>query len=189
MLINNPTSHTPENDSAQINDITKVTQKLDWEQIRQLKINVLNPNIDLIKDDLKNLDKKIDLISKDDNTKLFIEDASYGLKIWSKGDKLSIDQETFIKDLSWDVSIETKDIWRAYNVSSSVVNKIKRSSYFQLKQVWVKKIVKYYGTQKAKLLNSIKDFMMMNWSTFTVKEVTKHVNLNLNTDFSIKTIR
>ena len=185
----NPSSHSPENDSAQIYDITKVTQKLDWDQIRQLKINVLNPNIDLIKDDLKNLDKEIDSISKDDNTKLFIEDASYGLKIRSKGDKLSIDQATFIKDLSWDVSIETKDIWRAYNVSPSVVNKIKRSSYFQLKQARVKKIVKHYGTQKAKLLNSIKDFMKMNWSTFTAKEVTKHVNLNLNSDYSIKTIR
>ena len=185
----NPSSHSPENDSAQIYDITKVTQKLDRDQIRQLKINVLNPNIDLIKDDLKNLDKEIDSISKNDNTKLFIEDASYGLKIRSKGDKLSIDQATFIKDLSWDVSIETKDIWRAYNVSPSVVNKIKRSSYFQLKQARVKKIVKHYGTQKAKLLNSIKDFMKMNWSTFTAKEVTKHVNLNLNSDYSIKTIR
>ena len=90
--------------------------------------------------DLKNLDKEIDSISKDDNTKLFIEDASYGLKIRSKGDKLSIDQATFIKDLSWDVSIETKDIWRAYNVSPSVVNKIKRSSYFN----WNKQELRRY---------------------------------------------
>ena len=31
--------------------------------------------------------------------------------------------------------------------------------------------------------------MKMNWSTFTAKEVTKQVNLNLNSNYSIKAIR
>ena len=87
------------------------------------------------------------------------------------------------------MSISTRDIWSAYNVSPSVVNKIKWSSYFQLNRPRAKRIVKHFRTQKVKLICSIKDFMKKNWSTFTAKEVTEHVNLNANSDYSIKTIR
>ena len=112
----------------------------------------------LTNDDIENINEDIDSISREDDHKLLIEDASYGLKVRSKEDKLSVDQATFIKDLSWDLSTSTRDIWRAYNVSLSVVNKIKRSSYFQLNRPRTKRIVKHYGTQKVKFITSIKDF-------------------------------
>ena len=146
----------------------------------------MNPNVDLTNEEIKNIYEDIDSISREDDHKLLIEDASYGLKVRSNWDKLSVDQSTFIKDLSWDLSISTRDIWRAYNVSSSVLNKVKRSSYFQLNRSRTKRIVKHYGTQKVNLISSIKDFMKKNWGTFTAKEVTEHVNLNTNSDYSIK---
>ena len=45
----------------------------------------------------KNIDEDIDSISREDDHKSLIEDASCGLKVRSKGDKLSVDQSTFIR--------------------------------------------------------------------------------------------
>ena len=95
-----PSQLSPENDSAQIYDVTKITRKLDRDEIRQLKFNILNPNVDLANEDIKNIDEDIDSISRENDHKLLIEDASYGLKVRSKRDKLSVDQATFIKVLS-----------------------------------------------------------------------------------------
>ena len=121
-----------------------ITRKLDWYEIRQFKI--FNPKVDLTDEDINNIDEDIDSVSKEDDHKSLIEDASYGSKVRSKRDQLSVNQATFIKDLSWDLSISTRGIWRAYNISTLVVNKIKSSSSFQLNRPRAKMIVKHYGT-------------------------------------------
>ena len=64
----------------------------------------------LTKEEIKDFQNDIDSISSDNIAQLVTEDASYGLKIRQKGDKLSKDQLIFIKNLSADPEITTKDI-------------------------------------------------------------------------------
>ena len=160
------------NDSAFINDITKTTNKLDWDEIKLLKFKILGLSNNLTKEEIKDFQNDIESISSDNISQLVTEDASYGLKIRQKGDKLSKDQLIFIKDLSADPEITTKDIWRVYNVSPSVVNKIKRSTQTQLMKDRIKNVEKLFETRKLKLIKTIDDFIVKNSTTFNAKEVT-----------------
>ena len=67
--------------------------------------------------DINDIDEDIESILRENDHKLFFEDVSSWLKVCLNGDKHSINQATFIKDLRWDLSIATCNIWRAYNVS------------------------------------------------------------------------
>ena len=97
--------------------------------------------------------------------------ASYGLNIWSKWDKLSTDQATLIKELSNDSEITTNYIFIVYSVSSSVVNKIKRSTLIELSITRAKNSIKHFGTRKVNPIKSIQEFVKNNSSTCTAKEV------------------
>ena len=55
---------SPENDSTQIYDVTEMTRKLDWGEIRQLKFNFFNPNVNLANEDIKSFDEDIDSIQE-----------------------------------------------------------------------------------------------------------------------------
>ena len=177
------------NASSFVYDPTKITQKLDLDDIRKLKYQMLNPDIGITKEEIKNILDNSDTSSIDKNSQLITEDASYGLKVRWKGEKLSIDQAIFIKELSNDPEIKTIDIWKVYNVSKSVVNKIKRSTLFELNKARIKNWIKHFGTRKEKLIKSIQEFVSKNRSTFTAKEVASYVNFSLNADYSVKTIR
>ena len=85
-------SDSNENNSSTICDITKITQKLDCTEVNQLKYYILNPNIDISQEEINSIQNII--ISESSEKKLMIlaEDASYGLKIRLKWQKLSTDQ-------------------------------------------------------------------------------------------------
>ena len=76
-------------------DISKVTLKLDFDDIKLLTIKTLNSQIDISKDEVKTLNNENQPESTDGYSQLINEDASYGLKTRSKGDKLSFDQISF----------------------------------------------------------------------------------------------
>ena len=67
-----------------------------------------------------------------------------------------------------------------------MVNKIKRSTLFELNKTRIKNWIKHFGTRKEKLIKSIQEFVSKNRSTFTAKEVASYVNFSLNADYSVK---
>ena len=115
--------------------------------------------------------------SKEYISQLIPENVSYGLKVSSKGEKLSHDQRIFLKDLSNNYNIPTIEIWKAFNVSPAVLNRMKRTTEEELNQMGVKKFRKFYETQKQRLIKWIHEYIKTNKSTFTTKEVARFVNL------------
>ena len=69
------------NASSFVYDPTKITQKLDLDDIRKLKYQMLNPDIGITKEEIKNILDNSDTSSIDKNSQLITEDASYGLKV------------------------------------------------------------------------------------------------------------
>ena len=66
-------------------------------RIGTIQIQHFESNVDLASEDKKNIHEDIDSISREDDHKSLIEDASGGYKVRSKGDKLSVDQSNFIR--------------------------------------------------------------------------------------------
>ena len=126
--------------------------------------------------------------SESDN-QLIVEDASYGLKNRRKSEKLSYDQISFLKLLSKDSNIPGKEIWKAYNASTSVLNKIIRTTNEEINQIKIRHFVKIYGSQLLKLFNWLQCYAKNKKSTFTAKEATNFVNSKLNTEYSVITVR
>ena len=126
--------------------------------------------------------------SESDN-QLIVEDASYGLKNRRKSEKLSYNQISFLKLLSKDSNIPAKEIWKAYNASTSVLNKIIWTANEEINQIKVKHFVKIYGSQLLKLFNWLQCYVKNNKSTFTAKEATNFVNSKLNTEYSVITVK
>ena len=182
-------SDSNENNSSTICDITKITQKLDCTEVNQLKYRILNSNIDISQEEINSIQNVVISESSEEKLRILAEDASYGLKIRLKGQKLSTDQIHFIKELCNDPELKIIDICRAYNISPSLIYKIKRSVYDQLKKSKSSVYIKHFGSKKLKLINFIREFVIHTKSTFTAKDVTRHINLMLNSEYSIKAIR
>ena len=85
-------SDSNENNSSTICDITKITQKLDCTEVNQLKYYILNPNIDISQEEINLIQNVIISESSEERLMILAEDASYGLKIRLKWQKLSTDQ-------------------------------------------------------------------------------------------------
>ena len=175
--------------SDTIFDISKITQKIELDEITSLTLKTLNPHIDISKNEIKEMDAKIKSNRSESDIQLIVEDASYGLKNRRKGEKLSYDQISFLKLLSKDSNIPAKEIWRTYNVSTSVLNKIIRATNEEINKIKVKNFAKIYGSQQLKLFNWLQCYVKNNKSTFTAKEATNFVNSKLNTEYSVITVR
>ena len=80
------------NNQSIIYDFSKIAQKLDADGIKQLIIKTLNSQIELNKEEIKVFDADIKSNSSYDNIRNIVEDASYGLNVRQKGQKLSSDQ-------------------------------------------------------------------------------------------------
>ena len=89
---------------------------------------MLASNIEFSKEEIKDINIDIASSSRSQNSQWCVEDASYGLKVKSKWDKISTDQATIFKELSNDPEITTNYICRVYSISTSVINKIKSST-------------------------------------------------------------
>ena len=85
-------SDSNENNSSTICDITKITQKLDCTEVNQLKYYILIPNIDISQEEINLIQNVIISESSEEKLMILAEDASYGLKILLKWQKLSTDQ-------------------------------------------------------------------------------------------------
>ena len=96
-------------------DISKVTLKLGFDDIKLLTIKTLNSKNDISKNEVKTLSNENQPESTDGYSQLINEDASYGLKTRSKGNKLSFDQISFLTELMKNHNIPTNDI-RKYKI-------------------------------------------------------------------------
>ena len=103
----------------------------------------------------------------------------FGLKEWSKGQKLSHDQLKFLKSTINQSSLTTTQISNEYRVSVSQINKIKRMNEQIILDDPKKKFIKLSKMNKKMLTNEILKFIESNNNTFYATEITDFVNRKL----------
>ena len=111
------------------------------------------------------------------------------LKSRSKYQKLTVDQIKFIKNALIESKLTFKQIQFEYNLSYSVINWIKRSTWKSINSYKIRNLWKIYGTQKDRLLKAIQEYVSKWKHTLTAIEVADHVNGTLNQSYSVEEIR
>ena len=91
-------------------DVFKITHKPTSSQIKMIKCEILDPRIQLTDKEVQAFNSNFCKGTDPQDIGLLVEDASYGLKVRSKREKLSADQANLIKVLSQDLEIKTKYI-------------------------------------------------------------------------------
>ena len=124
-LINPIQNERLKDSSEAVFDTSKETQNLDINDIMILTVKKLNSQIDISKEDIKILSNDYQSDSKEYISQLIPENVSYGLKVRSKGEKLSHDQRIFLKELSNNYNIPTIEIWNTFKFSPTVLYRIK----------------------------------------------------------------
>ena len=170
-------------------DVSLLTNKLQIDDIKLLTVNTLNPQIKITKEELKSLSNEIESLKNKDDCSFVVEDSSYGLVNRRKGEKLSYNQIKFLKGILSDTSIPVKEISKAYSVSSSILNRIKRTDDHSLDNNRVRDLTKIYGSQKQRLSKLIIEHINKTDTTLTAKEITEYANSSLNACYSVGFIR
>ena len=117
------------------------------------------------------------------------EDECFGLKNRKKYEKLSKDRIRYIRSIFANRGATVKQMQLEYDISYSVLNRIKRSA-LKFQDKWkVRNITKIYGNQKKILIKSIKEYVLNAKSRLTVLEVTSSINQKLNTSYQVNLIR
>ena len=170
-------------------DISKMARELNINQIKELSIKTLNPDLDYLigEDSFINNSVKYDI--KNEENKDDLDHNSFGLNHRTKNQKLTRDQVWFLKNTIDASNMTIKEIQFNYNVSYSTLSKIKRCSWSHINQLKSRNIQKIYGQQKDELISAIIQYITNTKYTSTAKEITSHVNKSLNTTYSVNFIR
>ena len=175
--------------SNEVIDMTKITRNLSINDIKRLTIETLNTNDDAsqISWDLSDAFNISQL--KKEEVKYESDDDSCGLKDKRKHQKLSKNQIKYLKTIFMTTDLTIREIQSEYNVSYSVLNKIKRSS-LNLLEKWDKKNITKLSCGKIETVVKLINKCIRNFkSTLAAKEITNKVNDELNTSYSANIIR
>ena len=136
---------------SKIIDLAKLTMKLNTQEIKLLCAKTLDKNIELTENKINSLSKIEDSCSSNDKFDTFLDYVTYGFVSRNKHEKLTTDQIRYLKIWLSENNIKVKEISVAYNVSPTVLKKIKREEINEDNTIKEKQIIKVYGNNKAKL--------------------------------------
>ena len=170
-------------------DVSQITRNLTSKEIRLLTLHDLISDIEASQTNFSFIEKLNktntfnEMIWVDDN------DNSYGLENRSKFEKLSKEQTLFIKEVLIQADLSHKQIQSKYNISYSVLNRIKRCSWSEIKNSKWRDLIKINNSEWQMLMEVIKDYILKTRTTVTAKEITNHINLIQQKSYSVKYIR
>ena len=175
--------------SNEVIDMTKITRNLSINDIKRLTIETLNTNADASQISWDLYDAfNISQLEKEE-VKYESDDDSCGLKDKRKHQKLSKNQIKYLKTIFMTTDLTIREIQSEYNVSYSVLNKIKRSSW-NLLEKWDKKNITKLSCGKRETVVKLINKCIRNFkSELTAKEIANKVNDELNTSYSVNIIR
>ena len=107
-------------------DVTKIIKSLTLDKIKQISIAELNPNLQLNQLKSNTVENTVNLESADNQIESESNDGLHGLNDRKKYQKLSLDQVCYIKTIYKSTSLTNKEFQSKFNISSCVLNKIKR---------------------------------------------------------------
>ena len=173
----------------EIIDTRKLTNKLTIDEINQHWLKSIYPGINASqiirksKEDSQNLQSSIIEINHDS------VDECFGLDVRRKNEKLSEDQINYIKSKFINTGVTIQKMQSEYNISYSVLNRIRKSALDQQDRWKHRKLIKVYGSQKDTLVKYIKNYVLNAKGTLTAKDVTESINKELRTSHPVSFIR
>ena len=123
-------------------DVSLITKKLDINKINLLLMNELNTGIDptAINQELSFNSNTFE-INKEE-TKNDLNSKLYGLNERSKNEELSLDQRGLLKEMLSTQRFSLKEVQLRFNISYSVLNRIKRCPFSGLNKQNSRKVTK-----------------------------------------------
>ena len=85
--------------------------------------------------------------------------------------------------------LSDKQIQSKYNISNSVLDRIKRCSWSEIKNSKWRDLIKINNSKWQFLMELIKDYILKTRKTVTAKEIANHINLIQHKSYSAKYIR
>ena len=82
-----------------------------------------------------------------------------------------------------------KELQLRFNISYSVLNRIKRCPFSELNKQNSRKVTKISNWQRQVIINAIKEHLKTTKHTLNAKEITKYLNNSLNLAYSVSFIR
>ena len=170
-------------------DIPKLTRNKDFNTVRALAIQSIWSEFELNDDYPENIIKSYQEDNTNENLEILKSDETYGLANRTRNQKLSTIQLTYLKSKIESSNLPTKKLSKEFNVSISLINKIKRTNLSQLWKGRSRKLAKFYGTEMKNIIQELKKFI--NWvnHAFNSIEITNHVNFELNKNYKPYFIR
>ena len=161
-------------------DIPKHTRNKDVNDVRVLTIQSILSEFELNDDYPENIIKYDQEDKTNENLKILKSDETYGLADRTRNQKLSTIQLTYLKSKIESSNLPTKKLSKEFNLSSSLINQIKRTNLSQLWKGRSRKLGKFYGTEMKNIIQELKK--IINWvdHAFNSIETTNHVNIELN---------
>ena len=124
-----------------------------------------------------------------EETKNDLNSGLYGLNERSKNEKLSLDQRGLLKEMLSTQQFSLKELQLKFNISYSVLNRIKRCPFSELNKQNSRKVTKISNWQRQVIINAIKEHLKTKKHTLNAKEITKYLNNSLNLAYSASFIR
>ena len=122
-------------------DVKKITKSLTLNKIKQISIAELNPNLELNQLKSNTVENSVNLESADNEIESESNDGLHGLNDRKKNQKLSLDKVLYIKIIYESTSLTNKEFQSKFNISYSVLNKIKQRTWNQINSIKRRKIV------------------------------------------------
>ena len=158
-------------------DVSQIARNLTSKEIRLLTLHDLISDIEVSQTNFSFIEKLNKTNTFNEMIWVDYNDNLYGLEHRSKFEKLSKEQTLFIKEVLIHADLSDKQIQSKYNISYSVLNRIKRCSWSEIKNSKWRDLIKINNSELQMLMEVIKDYILKTRTTVTAKEITNHINL------------
>ena len=170
-------------------DITKLIKNKDANAIREFALQSISSGFQCNLDNQIEKVNDIEELKNESDSELLRSDQTHGLFDRSKNQKLSIIQLKYLKSEINKSELSSKKLSKQYNVSTSIINKIKRTDLNLLWRSRSTKLVKVFGTEKKVLINELQLFLNETNHAFNSSEITNHINSKLRKSYKTSFIR
>ena len=170
-------------------DVNKITKNKSIDDLKILILNEIGTKTDEAKIYSDVFDEKEMLIQTSHATNEVDDNNLFGLDVREKGQKLTVEQIKRLKEIISGFKVDLKEISAKYNISYTVLNRIKKKQIdenFCLKR---RKINWIYGARKE-IIEELIHFYFQNYQyTTTAQEITEFINHKLHSNYNVDFIR
>ena len=172
-----------EQNQSTIIDIPKLIRNKDVQTIRALTLKSIAPDLEFKDSHSEEKVKSDEGIMDDRYLERSNDNEIWGLANRFRNQKLSAIQLTYLKNQINNSKSSSKQLSLEFNVSPSLINKIKRTDLSLLWSERSRKLIKINGIEMNSVIEELKCFITNVDYAFNSIEITNHINSKLNKNY------